>query len=805
MAQQTVKSLLGLSDKRKKVTFDLSPQSLTPTITNGGNYPIVVQNTPKTVSALQLAEDLNRIPNVFQSYANIQMALGEERAGDISAADAEEELNRLKKEEPETYMNMIRQRAYKNSLMEKHIRGEMIPKVQQDIYKAANARIYTSENSYNNHVEAQLESAWGAFSESVGEEIAGSLDGKAVWTTLTDQIRAESKLRYYESRDAVALENEEAAIENRLMAALSDTDSEGNPREVDYSFVPKFTTATINTLKQNHGVGRGAAMKKLRVMMLNQAEVLHLRGQHMKARELRVAMDATVSSDGVSLYDSSDTAVRAARLDKAIDGGIDALDDIDQQDKAEFSGQLTSAFGYFEAGRKYDDLTKYEKNAVLAPLATLDPSYTLEDLERDMAGGTLPDFEDLRLKLSQGSDYAQLLTDLTSSAVVIGRNNASMLRGRRVHVKDPTTQAEHVERFRGKVLLDPEYTLEKYLDDFNIAVFDELTSTATSLAKTSELRSSEIYKDIESDVAIKFNEVQKTLGEIDALIVGVTPASMKTFAQSFGAQIQRILVEEVEEGTLKPELYSSRRDQLIAIATQNLMSIIKLPDDAMGSIMEQEANAPDIGIAQQPLAQTKKDVEKTYVTGGLNQSVVTKIEDEEVVEPFQTLLGKFKTIQVDSGRTAFGIIPVKDDVRVPITDEDIDSDRAEIIEGIEANNSSSSAYREALALSLNMYGSDYATDPEGTLKLLEMASVDVADVPIFTDDSSVRVFANDVFRIFKNSVIGVEKMSAEERKILEDAATMGLIPSSSNFMLEKLKDNLSQFQVLQQATIKRLK
>jgi hypothetical protein len=416
--------------------------------------------------------------------------------------------------------------------MEKHIRLEMIPKVQSDIYGSANANQFKSEKDFNNYVDGQLESAWEDFSGSVGEEIANSMDAKAVWTGLTDTIRGEADLKYYESRDAVALLNEEEAIESRLSAALSDVDTAGNTREVDYGFVPKFTKATVNTLMETHGVSRSTAMKKMRDMMLNQAEVLSIAGQYEKASKLRAAMDATVSDDGVSLYDSNDTAIRAARLDKAISDGIESAGDIDAEAKSEYTGQMTQAYSFFRGGESFDNLTPNEKKAVLAPFATLDPNYTMEQLEKDMAGQGLPAFDELRLKLSQGSDYAQSLSDQTFNAVNVARDVAGRLKGRRVHVKDATNQAELVEKFNNKMLLDENYTKEKFYNDENIAPFDALDTAATSLEKTQELRKSSIYKGVNTALLIPFNALESTLKEKSLIAFGVTPDSIKEHATS---------------------------------------------------------------------------------------------------------------------------------------------------------------------------------------------------------------------------------------------------------------------------------
>ena len=828
MANQTVASILGLNDNRKQISFNLSPETLRPTLGSAGQYPVLTPSTPKTNALLELSENIKRGVTAGKSFANIQQALGSEQASSIASGDAEEELNRLKAEEPETFMNMIRQRSYKNSLMEKHIRLEMIPKVQSDIYGSANANQFKSEKDFNNYVDGQLESAWEDFSGSVGEEIANSMDAKAVWTGLTDTIRGEADLKYYESRDAVALLNEEEAIESRLSAALSDVDTAGNTRKVDYGFVPKFTKATVNTLMENHGVSRSAAMKKMRDMMLNQAEVLSIAGQYEKASKLRAAMDATVSDDGVSLYDSNDTAKRAARLDKDIREGIESANDIDNDVKAEYVGQMARAYRQFQGGQSFDNLTPNEKKSTLAPFATLDPNYTMEQLEKDMSGQGLPAFNDLRLKLSQGSDFAQSLDNQTYTAIETHQVTASSLRGRRVHVKDTELQAEYVEKFRNKVLLDEDYTLQKFLDDENIATFDTLDTEATSLEKTSDLRKSSIYKEVDTGVLKAFKELEGTLKKNESLAFGVTPASIINHAESFSKNIQRILLEEVEAGTLEPSEYQNRRDKLVGIATSNLEQLITMSEISMGDIMMQEENTPDKLTAQGSFIQPVENKEKglvdledfsglsyplglgigtpLYSLSRLSELLPESDKEKTEFKPFGTLLSKFKTLQIDTGRKAFGFINVKEDVQVKVTDEDIARDRKEMLKNlIDDSNPQYGAYREALALSLNMYGTDYNEDPETTMRLLNIAGADAVDVPIFSDNTSIRMFTEDVNEITNKMIKGVEALSKEEERIIEDAGILGLIPPSSENFKEQLAERIRRFENSQSVNIKAIK
>ena len=87
MAKQTLKSLLGSSDERKQVELNLNPVALQPTIRSGGNYRVAVQQTPKTNSALQLADALRQGVGLYGQAVNIAQDKAREYVETMSEED----------------------------------------------------------------------------------------------------------------------------------------------------------------------------------------------------------------------------------------------------------------------------------------------------------------------------------------------------------------------------------------------------------------------------------------------------------------------------------------------------------------------------------------------------------------------------------------------------------------------------------------------------------------------------------------------------------------------------------------------
>ena len=111
--KQTLKSLLGSSDSRKQVELNLGTPALSPTVQRAGQYRVAVQQTPKTNSALQLAQALRVTPQVLGQATNIAQDLGAEAA--INVTDVEGAML-----DDETKGILGYDKAYQQGLVKRH-------------------------------------------------------------------------------------------------------------------------------------------------------------------------------------------------------------------------------------------------------------------------------------------------------------------------------------------------------------------------------------------------------------------------------------------------------------------------------------------------------------------------------------------------------------------------------------------------------------------------------------------------------------------------------------------------------------
>jgi len=118
------------SKGRKQVELNLNPVSIQPTISNGGNYRVAVQQTPKTNAALQLSEALKTGVQVYGQGVKLAQA----KAEDDVAKMTDEEYDKFLTEglDPDAKSLFGYTKTYNQMLAQKYY-AEEVPNKLQDI------------------------------------------------------------------------------------------------------------------------------------------------------------------------------------------------------------------------------------------------------------------------------------------------------------------------------------------------------------------------------------------------------------------------------------------------------------------------------------------------------------------------------------------------------------------------------------------------------------------------------------------------------------------------------------------------
>lgn len=759
----------------------MQPISLQSSINAGGNYRVQVQSTPKTNAAYQLAESLKNMGSLAGQFGRIQTKQGQIEAAQFSGYEAEEELKRLKEEEPETFLNFIKQRSYKNSLIDKHTRTVMIPKLSDTLLGLSDANKYKNIESYREAVTAAINDSWTEFSEAVGEDVANSVEGKGVWHNLSDTLRVKYEDAYFESQDAVALENTLESLNHRFTAQLSPVDLDGNPRELDMSFADAFTKQGLKELTENHGLSRGEAMGKLRVLLSNRLEIMQLKGRNEEAIALHEAMSSVKSKDGVYLYDDGgQTSVGIARTMKAVRAGLEDDEDfLSQDNQDQFEGMAITALTKLNNGNFYSELSGIEKQLLLKPLQFLDPSFTKEKLEQTMGategsslGGGVLEYNSLLDELRvNGPDRAVQMLNATTTSLNRALSTAQTIKPPAQAVVLDSDREQFKEDYRLDKLADPDLALTDWLKAKNIQPWSELEEFSKKFEPVARLNQTESYREIEKNLETRVFSILDTLKNEESQYP-FTKSNATAYSTQFSNIIQGTLKQEIADGDITLDDVPERTEELLKRATANIKNLLEVSEGS-SDLLNEEQNIPDASIGQAELFEGKRRL--NYFTPHGIKSV-----EKDVKDVFKTNATKVEISEQPTGKKSFFFIDQMEDVHRQWKPEDIQADRDLMVAGAEDdNNSKQSDYADALGYSLHLHGADLAENGSETIKMMKLSGQDAMDIRLFTETTSLDTYAEEAVETHK-ALLALEKLTPRQEVILEQLRFFGIINRRDN-------------------------
>ena len=173
--KQTLKSLLGGTDRREQVELNLGTPALNPTVQRAGQYRVAVQQTPKTNSALQLAQALRVTPQVLGQATNVAKGLGAEAA--INVTDVEEAML-----DDETKGILGYDRAYQQGLVKRHFA------MNEEVIKERFENLAMNDDFLKLEPDAFVQALQGerqAFNDELMEQFGGNANREQAITALS--------------------------------------------------------------------------------------------------------------------------------------------------------------------------------------------------------------------------------------------------------------------------------------------------------------------------------------------------------------------------------------------------------------------------------------------------------------------------------------------------------------------------------------------------------------------------------------------------------------------------------------------
>ena len=203
------------SKGRKQVELNLNPVNIQPTINNGGNYRVAVQETPKTNSALQLAEALKSGVQVYGQGVK----LAKQKAEDDVAKMTDAEYDKFLTEglDPDAKSLFGYTKTYNQLLAQKYY-AEEVPNKLQDI----SAEMFSNYYDYKDAA---------AFEAALNEKTQG----------------------VYDEADALLNDNVFGNEANRVLKSVTQNDFVTKEREKFLQELPR-RNAQLGTEAINRGV-----------------------------------------------------------------------------------------------------------------------------------------------------------------------------------------------------------------------------------------------------------------------------------------------------------------------------------------------------------------------------------------------------------------------------------------------------------------------------------------------------------------------------------------------------------------------
>ena len=592
--KQTLKSLLGGSDSREQVSLDLGTPALRPTVQRAGQYNVAVAPTPKTNSALQLAQALRRTPQVLGQASNIAKTLGAEAAS--TTMDVEGALD-----DKEAKGILGYDKAYQHGLMKRHfvMNEEAIKERIMSLSRTDEALKQTPEEFI-----ATMEGERQAFVNELMDEFGGNANREQAIHALTgsfvDNLRDDATAAWVDNKKDQA-----------FMQLSADTSDIIKKKGATAGL--KHAQAEINAWALDLKPSEKAA--KLRGIVTADAAVLMEQGKISQAEAL-LNEAATYNLHGnAKLFGSSEGKKEISRIRSSIKSARNNVEDNLKPLKANVEIHNDTVMSLFLSSASFETKQKGMMNALLA--GKVSEADAKEKLDTLFTEGMSP------------NDMFQAWNTLTSELAVNGSDISQTLLG---SIQDDnlritkeglfakpilgiTTEEQYAEastKIKEYLLANPTATLRDIPLGANVPKSDtkviEMFDTHSAAVKWRNDESSQykFYSDkytsditSERDLGIEFAGEFKSILRQEAQ--GVWDASgrdMNEFNTNIQVKAKEILADVRKEASIQKALNARVRDY------------IKSPEVAADAVGEaREINEEGWGDVPYPILQSGKKLE----------------------------------------------------------------------------------------------------------------------------------------------------------------------------------------------------
>ena len=206
--------------------------------------------------ALDLSDTINAFMGVAKSYGGLQKQ--QEQIG-LEQAQLVEEQNviaELKKQKDVDGFSPLattnRDRAYRDSLLKRHINNTMLPSLQSKEAELVNAESYKDRATFLQGVDKTFQEEWNSLVSQVGEGVANSTAGKALWDYVTTPYKNKLALQYEEQKQQVIQQGLQDELTVNLTAATRDKGFDTSIlADIAVNYEELFTESGVDKITRN--------------------------------------------------------------------------------------------------------------------------------------------------------------------------------------------------------------------------------------------------------------------------------------------------------------------------------------------------------------------------------------------------------------------------------------------------------------------------------------------------------------------------------------------------------------------------
>ena len=365
---------------------------ISPTIQRGGQYSVQVQQAGRN-KLMDLADALGQVNPILQQYGQLQKVqeqIGVEEAELIEEQNVTKELKRRGGGggggfDPLARFN--RDRAFRDTLLKRHINNTMLPNLNLKAQDLIDAEKYKTTEEFSNALEASVNEEWEGLVGEVGEGLANTTAGKALWGSVTAPYKNKLRLKYEEAKDGIILDNNVQELGLNLSIATKPIidPATGRVTPLDTSNLQSLAEIADERLSEDlPQLSKADRSKTLVAAYATQLDNLYASQRYTDASRMLAVMRAS-KVNGVPLFNTTQAKSVLNPIEAKLNNKLLSLDEKrDTKVGKRFANKVVTVLGNIKNIEEREQLSNVTAEEIKDTFVSLNPNLTPEQLDAEV-------------------------------------------------------------------------------------------------------------------------------------------------------------------------------------------------------------------------------------------------------------------------------------------------------------------------------------------------------------------------------------------------------------------------------------